>query len=50
MHVTSLKVPKLEELHEHLFGAKPAGTLHEALADVCVLRRCYAEGRRRQLW
>ena len=50
MHVTSLKVPKLEELHEHLCGAKPAGTLHEALADVCVLRRCYAEGRRRQLW
>ena len=45
-----LKPPKLEELHEHLFHSKPVGTLHEALADVRVLIRCYVEGAKRGLW
>ena len=32
-----------EEVHEHLFGTKPAGELHAALADVKVTAKCFVE-------
>lgn len=40
------KWPKLEELHQHLFGEDIEGA-HDALVDVMAVRRCYYEMRRR---
>lgn len=35
------KVPKLSELHVFLFGEQPSETLHDALGDTLVTKRCY---------
>lgn len=43
-----LKWPKLEELHEFLFGEKFDGA-HEALADVKATARCFFELKKRNL-
>ena len=37
-----------EEVHEHLFGTKPAGELHAALADVKVTAKCFVEMEKRK--
>lgn len=37
-----LRFPKLWELHEELFSQRP-GHLHDALADVLICLRCYAQ-------
>lgn len=42
------KMPKLEELHEFLFGVGVLGT-HNALADAHIMRRCYYELKKRGL-
>lgn len=34
------KYPKLEELHEKLFGMKPKG-MHNSMADILICMRCY---------
>ena len=39
-----------EEVHEHLFGTKPAGELHAALADVKVTAKCFVEIEKRNKW
>ena len=44
----SAKMPKLEELHEILFGHGVLGT-HDALADAHIMRRCYYELKKRGL-
>ena len=33
-----------EEVHEHLFGTKPVGELHAALADAKVTAKCCRDG------
>jgi hypothetical protein len=35
-------------VHEHLFGTKPAGELHAALADVKVTAKCFVEMEKRK--
>ncbi|MAA53529.1 MAG: hypothetical protein CMJ41_11050 [Phycisphaerae bacterium] len=37
---TYYKYPKLEELHQHLFGNFPNGT-HDSMGDVLICLRCY---------
>jgi DNA polymerase III epsilon subunit-like protein len=37
----NLKVPKLSELHNFLFGCEPTGCLHDALYDCEVTLVCY---------
>jgi DNA polymerase III epsilon subunit-like protein len=46
---SNYKWPKLQELHEFLFGCKFADA-HDALADVQAMRRCYYEMKQRQLF
>lgn len=38
-----LKYPKLSELFVKLFGTQPSETLHDALGDTHVLRKCFHE-------
>ena len=43
----ALKPATNEEVHKHLFGTKPAGELHAALADVKVTAKCFVEMEKR---
>lgn len=38
-----LKYPRLSELYMKLFGTQPSETLHDALGDTHVLRKCFHE-------
>lgn len=44
------KWPKLEELHEKLFGFKPlSGDLHDALSDCFYTKKCFFEMKDREI-
>ena len=46
----ALKPPRNEELHAHMFGRPPTGTLHRAPPDCRVTLACFVEGRKRKRW
>ena len=47
VYAINRKAATNEEVHEHLFGTKPAGELHAALADVKVTAKCFVEMEKR---
>ena len=48
VYAINRKAATNEEVHEHLFGTKPAGELHAALADVKVTAKCFVEMEKRK--